>query len=72
MTTFTEAEARTKICVHLSGSKCIASGCMAWRYHTVRETMEGIPTSEDWKPSASAGWWHRDVIKGHCGLAGKP
>ena len=69
----TEAEARTRWCPHaLAGSpifnrradgeptplcRCIASSCMAWRWHS-----EGL--DENYGP--------KEPTRGYCGLAGTP
>ena len=63
----TEKEARGKICcgptvLHRDFNfdpKCIASGCMAWRW---------LPKNENTPMNNDAEW----VLSGYCGLAGEP
>jgi hypothetical protein len=59
----TEKEAREKICPHMvrtSYVKCVASGCMAWRFVRIEIPLE-FQNVENPEPPV-----------GYCGLAGKP
>lgn len=70
-----QGETKAEEVIH-SGSLCIGSACMAWRF--------GIKRNPDWKPvhQMMTGYsqhpddveqpWIKDIENGHCGLAGKP
>lgn len=53
--TYTEEKAKEKTCCNKTG-RCIASGCMAWRWIDDEDRFSNCGES----------------TKGYCGLAGKP